>query len=58
MTHTSLNFSGAYDEEEAIARAYDLAALNHWSTSTFFFFALVVVVDDCNSPPILSQNRS
>ncbi|KAK4835660.1 hypothetical protein QYF36_012590 [Acer negundo] len=31
-------YLGAYDEEEAIAKAYDLVALNHWSTSTFTNF--------------------
>ncbi|KAK6922061.1 AP2/ERF domain [Dillenia turbinata] len=29
---------GAYDEEEAAARAYDLAALKYWGTSTFTNF--------------------
>lgn len=31
-------FSGAYDDEEAAARAYDLAALKYWGTSTFTNF--------------------
>ncbi|KAL6287903.1 hypothetical protein ACE6H2_012293 [Prunus campanulata] len=30
---------GAYDEEESAARAYDLAALKYWGTSTFTNFA-------------------
>lgn len=33
-----LNLSGAYDEEESAARAYDLAALKYWGTSTFTNF--------------------
>lgn len=32
------NFLGAYDEEESAARAYDLAALKYWGTSTFTNF--------------------
>ena len=43
MTHTSLNFSGAYDEEEAAARAYDLAALKYWGTSTFTNFPVQII---------------
>ncbi|XVF58210.1 hypothetical protein PTKIN_Ptkin07bG0045600 [Pterospermum kingtungense] len=31
---------GAYDDEEAAARAYDLAALKYWGTSTFINFPL------------------
>ncbi|CAL2250299.1 unnamed protein product [Prunus armeniaca] len=31
---------GAYDEEESAARAYDLAALKYWGTSTFTNFAI------------------
>lgn len=34
----SLLFSGAYNDEEAAARAYDLAALKYWGTSTFTNF--------------------
>jgi len=30
--------SGAYNDEEAAARAYDLAALKYWGTSTFTNF--------------------
>lgn len=29
---------GAYNDEEAAARAYDLAALKYWGTSTFTNF--------------------
>lgn len=32
------NIVGAYDEEESAARAYDLAALKYWGTSTFTNF--------------------
>ncbi|KAG7029983.1 AP2-like ethylene-responsive transcription factor BBM2, partial [Cucurbita argyrosperma subsp. argyrosperma] len=31
---------GAYDEEESAARAYDLAALKYWGTSTFTNFSV------------------
>lgn len=31
-------FLGAYDDEEAAARAYDLAALKYWGASTFTNF--------------------
>ncbi|KAK2966931.1 hypothetical protein RJ640_002116 [Escallonia rubra] len=34
----SANTTGAYDEEESAARAYDLAALRYWGTSTFTNF--------------------
>lgn len=33
-----INISGAYDDEEAAARAYDMAALKYWGTSTFTNF--------------------
>ncbi|XP_057489479.1 AP2-like ethylene-responsive transcription factor At1g79700 [Actinidia eriantha] len=35
------NPSGAYDEEESAARAYDLAALKYWGTSTLTNFPVL-----------------
>ena len=32
------DFTGAYDEEESAARAYDLAAIKYWGTTTFTNF--------------------
>jgi hypothetical protein len=39
---TSANATGAYDEEESAARAYDLAALKYWGTSTFTNFPVKI----------------
>lgn len=36
------NSTGAYDEEESAARAYDLAALKYWGPSTFTNFPVLV----------------
>ena len=33
-----VNSTGAYDEEESAARAYDLAALKYWGATTFTNF--------------------
>lgn len=44
-----LNFAGAYDEEESAARAYDLAALKYWGTSTFTNFPVSVITYERNS---------
>jgi hypothetical protein len=37
------DFSGAYDEEESAARAYDLAAIKYWGTSTFTNFPVRIM---------------
>ncbi|KAK8653355.1 hypothetical protein V6N13_127362 [Hibiscus sabdariffa] len=38
VTQKKKGKQGAYDDEEAAARAYDLAALKYWGTSTFTNF--------------------
>ncbi|KAL5740101.1 hypothetical protein ACOSQ2_029281 [Xanthoceras sorbifolium] len=40
VTQKKKGKQGAYDEEEAAARAYDLAALKYWGTSTFTNFPM------------------
>lgn len=37
------NSSGAYDEEESAARAYDLAAIKYWGISTFTNFPVRIL---------------
>jgi AP2-like factor (ANT lineage) len=34
-------FSGAYDDEEAAAHAYDLAALKYWGPETILNFPVI-----------------
>lgn len=43
-----LCLSGAYDEEEAAARAYDLAALKYWGNSTFTNFPVNKNMEKCS----------
>ncbi|KAK7374499.1 hypothetical protein VNO80_07929 [Phaseolus coccineus] len=40
ITQKKKGKQGAYDEEESAARAYDLAALKYWGTSTFTNFPI------------------
>ncbi|KAL1538666.1 hypothetical protein AAHA92_27382 [Salvia divinorum] len=40
VTQKKKGKQGAYDDEEAAARAYDLAALKYWGTSTFTNFPI------------------
>ncbi|MED6192073.1 hypothetical protein PIB30_006570 [Stylosanthes scabra] len=40
ITQRKKGKQGAYDEEESAARAYDLAALKYWGTSTFTNFPI------------------
>ncbi|KAK4488458.1 hypothetical protein RD792_004222 [Penstemon davidsonii] len=40
ITQNKKGKQGAYDDEEAAARAYDLAALKYWGTSTFTNFSI------------------
>lgn len=37
---------GAYTDEEAAARAYDLAALKYWGTSTFTNFPVCLLAHE------------
>lgn len=39
---TSTVYLGAYDEEEAAARAYDLAALKYWGPGTLINFKVQI----------------
>lgn len=36
-----INFAGAYDNEEAAARTYDLAALKYWGPGTTLNFPVL-----------------
>ena len=42
------DFSGAYDEEESAARAYDLASIKYWGTTTFTNFPVRMTFMDYN----------
>ena len=37
-----ITFSGAYDDEEAAAHAYDLAALKYWGQDTILNFPVIL----------------
>lgn len=43
LTHLeNLHFPGAYDDEEAAAHAYDLAALKYWGQDTILNFSVIL----------------
>ena len=42
-------YLGAYDEEEAAARAYDLAALKYWGPTTYTNFPVKTLEQLCAS---------
>ncbi|KAL2487373.1 Ethylene-responsive transcription factor WRI1 [Abeliophyllum distichum] len=46
VTQKKKGKQGAYDDEEAAARAYDLAALKYWGTSTFTNFPITDYVKE------------
>ncbi|CAA2938121.1 AP2-like ethylene-responsive transcription factor At1g16060 [Olea europaea subsp. europaea] len=52
VTQKKKGKQGAYDEEEAAARAYDLAAIKYWGTSTFTNFP----ISDYNKEREIMQN--
>ena len=41
-TFGNLPFSGAYDDEEVAAHAYDLAALKYWGQDTILNFPVIL----------------
>lgn len=49
----SLFFEGAYDEEEAAAHAYDLAALKYWGQDTVLNFPVININININIRKIL-----
>lgn len=42
--HVKLWWSGAYDDEEAAAHAYDLAALKYWGQDTILNFPVTIYI--------------
>ncbi|GKV08678.1 hypothetical protein SLEP1_g20279 [Rubroshorea leprosula] len=46
VTQKKKGEEGAYDDEEAAARAYDLAALKYWGTSTYTNFPITDYVKE------------
>jgi hypothetical protein len=53
MHDTVLNehtvYLGAYNEEEAAARAYDLAALKYWGPSTYTNFPVCLLISNTHA---------
>lgn len=46
MNELSLHLLGAYDDEEAAARAYDLAALKYWGQDTILNLPVIFLFSD------------
>ena len=49
LSNSTSVYLGAYDEEEAAARGYDLAALKYWGPAAFTNFPVCPKLNECNA---------